>query len=328
MRRRELTLMIVGGAAIASSITRLAYGAAPVIGFLGSASASQWSERLSAFHAGLGETGFAVGRNVAIEYRWAEGEYSRLPALAAELVRLPATVIAVIGNTASTFAARAATKTIPIIFRIAVDPVEAGLVTSLSRPDGNITGITTMGVEAAPKQLEVLHETVPRASPLALLLNPSNRVLSGMLSKEVSAAAAALGRQLHIVHASIDADFRPAFVRMNEMRIGGVVIGADTFFNSRNEALAALAVAHRLPAISPYREFAIAGGLFSYGGSIADASRQAGNYVGQILRGKKVSELPVQRVAKVEFFANLKTARALGVALPAWLLSRADEVIE
>ena len=326
LRRRFVS--ILGGVSIALPFGRAARADTPVIGFLGSASAGQWSDRLRAFHVGLAETGYTEGRNVAVAYRWADGRNDRLPALAAELVALPSSVIAVLGNTQSAVVAKAATSTIPIVFRIAADPVEIGLVASLARPGGNLTGVTTLGVEVGPKQIELLHELVPKASPLGLLVNPTNLALAPLLSKQIPDAARAIGRQIHVVAASTDRELAPAFDRLVALRVGGLIIGVDAFFNSRNETLADLALRNRIPTIAPYREFAIAGGLLSYGGSIAAASSPAGNYVGQILHGKKPGELPVQQTASVELFVNLKTAKALGLIFPAWLLGRADEVIE
>lgn len=300
----------------------------PVVGLLGSASPGQWAARLNAFRQGLGEAGYAEGKNVAIEYRWAEDHNDRLPALADDLVRRSVSVIVVLGNTTSTLAAKAATATIPIVFRVAVNPVELGLVASLGRPGGNLTGVTTLGVEVGPKQLDLLHEMVPAATVAALLVNPTNPVLAEIQSRDLPAAARTLGLQLVVVKASTDRDFDAVFASLIPLRAGGLVIGADAFFNSRNEKLAALALRHTVPTISPYREYAEAGGLMSYGGSIADASRQAGVYTGRILKGEKPADLPVQMVTKLELIINLKTAKALGLTPPQSIVVRADEVIE
>jgi putative tryptophan/tyrosine transport system substrate-binding protein len=251
-----------------------------------------------------------------------------LPALAADLVQRQVAVIVVLGNTPSALAAKAATTTIPVVFRVAANPVEVGLVASLNRPGGNVTGITTLGVELGPKQLELLHELVPTATVAALLINLSNPILAESLSRDLPVAARTLGLQLHIVNASTDRDFDTVFATLSQLRAGALVIGADAFFISRNEQISALAVRHSIPTISSDREFAEAGGLLSYGGSIPDASRQAGAYVGRILKGEKPADLPVQRVAKFELIINLKTGKALGLKVPPNFLTRADEVIE
>jgi putative ABC transport system substrate-binding protein len=300
----------------------------PVIGFLGSASPDQWTSRTRAFLEGLGEAGFVDGQNVVVEYRWAEGRNERLPALAADLVDRKVVAIAVLGNTSSALAARDATSSVPIVFRLAVNPMELGLVTSLSQPGGNLTGVTTMGLEVGSKQLELLHELAPAVRVLALLVNPTNPALAGIQSRDMPLAAGRLGLELRILRASADGDFERVFATLAEMRVGGLVIGADAFFNSRNEQLAALAARNAIPTISPYREFVEAGGLMSYGGSIAAGSRQAGIYIGRILKGEKPATLPVQQAVKLELAINLKTARALRCTIQPSLLARADEVIE
>ncbi len=300
----------------------------PVIGFLGSETSALWTERVAAFRQGLSETGYLEGRNVAIEYRWAEGHNERLPALAADLVQRQVSVFVVLGGTASALAAKAATSTIPVIFRIAVDPVEAGLVASLSRPGSNVTGVTTMGADLGSKQLEMLHELVPAATVLALLINPTNPAIAQVQSRDVPAAALKLGLKLHVLNASTEHDFDEVFSTLNRLGVGGLVIGADTFLNARSEQLATLAVRHSIPTISPYREFTKAGGLMSYGASIAGASRQVGVYTGRILKGEKPADLPIEQPTLFEFIVNVKSARVLGVAVAPTLLSRADEVIE
>jgi putative ABC transport system substrate-binding protein len=272
--------------------------------------------------------GFVDGKNIRIEYRWAEDRNDRLAALAADLVARKVDAIAVLGNTRSALAARDATATIPIVFRVAADPVELGLVASLGQPGGNLTGVTTLGVEAGPKQVELMHELVPQSREFVLLINPSNEALAKIQLRTIPAGAGALGLTLHVFRASADSDFEPVFAAISDRGSGGLVIGADTFFNSRNERLAELASRYIIPTISPYREFVEAGGLMSYGGSIAEASRQAGVYMGRVLKGEKSAMLPVQQVARVEFVLNLKTAQRLGLDVPATLLAQADEVIE
>jgi putative ABC transport system substrate-binding protein len=225
-------------------------------------------------------------------------------------------------------AAKAATTTIPIVFRVAADPVELGFVARMNQPGGNLTGVTTLGAEAGPKQLELLHELVPSARLLGALINPSNSGLSDILSRSLMAAARKLGLELHLLSASADDQFESAFGRLKELRAGGLVVGVDAFFNSRNETIAALALRDAVPTVSPYREFAEAGGLMSYGGSIVAASRQAGAYTARILKGEKPAELPVQQVTKFELLLNLKTARTLGITVPLTLQAQADEVIE
>ena len=314
MRRREVVAGL--GAAAAWPLAAPAQQAMPVIGVLGSAVPQQWTARLRAFREGLAEIGYVEGRNVAMEYRWAEGRNERLAGLAADLVRREVTAIVVLGNTHSVLAAQAATNRIPIVFRVAVNPVELGLVGSLSSPGRNLTGVTTMGVEVGPKQLELLHELMPAAGLFGLLINPTNPTLAQIQSRDFPAAAGTLGVTLHVLNASEERDFEPLFGTLAERGAGGLVIGADAFFNSRNEQLADLAIRNRMPTISPYREYADAGGLMSYGGSIADASRQAGVYLGRVLKGEKPAELPVQQAVKLELALNLKTASVLGLAVP------------
>jgi putative ABC transport system substrate-binding protein len=297
----------------------------PVIGFLSSDSANLSGDRSRAFRQGLSETGFVDGQNVTIEYRWAENQYDRLPALAADLVRRQVAVIA--ANNPATLPAKAATATIPIVFTIGFDPVAAGLVASLHRPGGNITGLTSLNLEIGPKRLELLHELVPAAAVIALLANPTNPNAE-TLSGDLQAAAGALGLQLHVLHASIEPDFDTVFASLAQRQAGALVIGADAFFSNQSEQLAALARRHGVPTISPYREFAAAGGLVSYGGSIPDQFRQAGIYTGRILKGEKPADLPVQQATKVELLINLNAAKTLGITVPLSLLGRADEVIE
>ena len=326
MKRRAL-ITLLGGAA-AWPIAARAQQTLPVIGLLGSETADWYADRLSAFREGLGETGHIEGRSVMIDYRWAEGHNDRLPPLAAELVRQQVTVIATLGNTASALAAKAATATIPIVFRIAADPEAVGLVASLARPGGNLTGVTTLGVEVGPKQLELLHEVVPAVSEVALLINPTNPALAESQSRVLPAAASSLGLRLHVLSASTDRDFDAVFASMAQLRAGALVIGVDAFFNSHSDQLAALATRHAVPTISAYQEFTAAGGLMSYGGSIVASSRQAGVYAGRILKGEKPADLPVMQSTKLSLVINLKTAKALDLRVPMTLQAAADEVIE
>ena len=266
-------------------------------------------------------------RNVAIEYRWAEGRTDRLPAMVADLVHRQVAVIAPT-TTPAALAAKAATTTIPVVFEMASDPVRLGLVRSLSRPGGNVTGVTNLIVEVAPKRLELLHELLPTASVVALLVNPTNPTVAEAYITEVQAAARTLGLELHVLNASTERDFDEVFAKLIQLRAGGLVIGGDPFFTSRSEQLAALTVHHAVPAVYQGRAFAVVGGLLSYGADSTDAYRLAGNYTGRVLKGDKPAELPVQQATKVELYINLKTAKALGVNVPNTLIGRADEVIE
>jgi putative ABC transport system substrate-binding protein len=298
-----------------------------VIGFLGSESADASGDRLRGFRQGLGETGYVEGRNAAVEYRWADGQYDRLPALAADLVRRRVRVIAAAGVPVA-LAAKAATTTIPVVFTTAGDPVELGLVASLNRPSGNLTGVTNLNVEIGPKRLELLHELVPMATTIALLVNPTNPIAEAQ-SREAQATAGTLGLQLHVLHASTERDFDMVFSTLTQLRAGALVISADLFFTARSEQLAALTLRHAVPAMfSGDRKSVLAGGLMSYGGSLTDAYRLAGVYAGRILKGDKPGDLPVQQATKVELTVNLKTARALGLTIPETLLATADEVIQ
>jgi len=300
----------------------------PIVGYLGSESPDVFAGRLRAFRQGLSETGYIEGKNVAIEYRWAENQYDRFPALLADLVRRNVTVIAAVTGTPPALAAKAATTTIPIVFATAGDPVALGLVASLNRPGGNLTGVATLTVELAPKQLEVLRELVPTATIIAALVNPTNHTNAETLSRDLQAAARTLGLQLHLLHASTERDFDEVFANLVQLRAGALLIGSDPFFNSRSRQLAALALRHAMPTMCPFREYAIAGGLISYGNSFADAHRQVGNYTGRILKGESPADLPIQQSVKAELVINLKTAKALGLTVPLTLLGRADEVIE
>jgi putative tryptophan/tyrosine transport system substrate-binding protein len=328
MHRRGFISLIGRSVALLPGVARAQQTAMPVIGVLGSETPAAWADRAAAFRQGLNATGYVEGRNVAIEYRWAEGHNDRLPALAADLVQQSVSVLVALGGTASVLAAKTATATIPIVFRMATDPVEAGLVTSLNRPGGNVTGVTTMGVQLGSKQLELLHELAPAVSVMALLVNPTNPTIARIESRDVPAAGRKLGLELHVLNVSTEGDFDLVFARMKELRVGGLIIGADTFLNTRSEQLAALAVRHALPSISPYRQFTSAGGLMSYGANIESASRQAGIYTGRILKGEKPADLPIEQPTTFELVINVRSAKALGLSVSPTLLSRADEVIE
>jgi putative ABC transport system substrate-binding protein len=327
LKRRDV-ITLLGGAAVSWPLAaRAQQPAMPVIGFLNSASPAPYAGMVTAFRQGLSEAGYVEGRNAAIEYRWAEGQYDRLPALAADLVRRQVTVVAT-GGIPAALAAKAATTTIPIVFSTAANPVDVGLVASLNRPGGNLTGVTNVAVELGPKQLELLHEMVSKATVIALLVNPTNPTLAETQSRDLQAASRTLGLQLRVLHASTERDFDSVFATLVKLPVDALVIGADVFFMARRDQLVALAARHALPAIYFTREFAEAGGLMSYGGSFTDPYRQVGVYTGRILKGEKPADLPVQQATKVELFINLKTAKALGITLPLSLLGRADAVIE
>jgi putative tryptophan/tyrosine transport system substrate-binding protein len=325
MRRREF-ITLLGGAAAWPAVAR-AQQPMPVIGYLGAQSPAAFASRVIAFRQGLGETGYAEGRNVAIEFRWAEGQHDRLSALAADLVSRQVAVIVAPGGAPAALAAKSATTTIPIVFEMGADPIAIGLVGSLNRPGGNITGVSSLNVEVTPKRLEILHELVPTAAVLAVLVNPTSPTADSQL-RNLQAAARALGLQLHVLHASAERDFDTVFATLLQLRAGGLVVASDTFFATHSEQLAALTVRHAVPAIHQSRDFSTAGGLMSYGGSFVESHRQAGVYTARVIKGDKPADLPVQQVTKVELFINLKTAKALGVTVPLPLLGRADEVIE
>lgn len=327
MRRREFVSLL--GAATAWPLAAYGQQAAklPILGFVGSDSPDPYAIRLRAFRLGLKATGFTDGQNVAIEYRWAEGHNDKLPALTADLVARQVAVI-VAPTTPSVLAAKAATKTIPIVFFTAGDPVDLGLVASLSRPDSNLTGATTLTLEVGPKWLQLMHEMVPNATSLALLINPTSPNLAETQSRDLQAAARSRGLQLHVLRASTEQEFDTVFASVSQLRAGGLVISSDSFFFSRSDQLAALAVRHAVPTIFGFREFVAAGGLMSYGGSLTESFRWVGVYAGRILKGEKLASLPVQQSTRIELFINLKTAQALGLEVPPTLLTRADDVIE
>jgi putative tryptophan/tyrosine transport system substrate-binding protein len=322
MRRREF-ITLLGGAAAAWPIAARAQQ--PTIGFIGFGSPRTDADYVTAFRQGIKETGFVEGQNVAIEYRWPDGQYDRLPELAADLVHRQVTVIAAPSGSPGALAAKAATTTIPIVFVVGSDPVKMGLVASLNRPGGNLTGVTSLDADLAPKRLELLRELTPTATIIAFLVNPTSPVTENLV-KDLQVAARTLGLELHVLQASTEPDFATVFATLGPAE--ALVIAPDSFFISRSEQLAALTVRHAVPAITQYRAFVAAGGLISYGGSLTDAYRQAGIYTGRILKGEKPADLPVVQSTKVELIMNLKTARALGITVPLSLLGRADEVIE
>jgi putative ABC transport system substrate-binding protein len=321
-------ITLLGGAALCPVAARAQQTLTPVIGFLGSDSPALSASHLRFFHQGLSETGYVEGRNVAIEYRWAEGQNDRLRALAAELVRRQVSVIAAPGTTPAALAAKAATTTVPVVFFTAADPVALRLVASLNHPGGNLTGATSLGGQLAKKRLELLHELMPAATVIALLVNPTNPALAESTAREALDAARRIGLQLHVLRASTERDFDAVFAAMGQLRASALVISVDSFFTARTEQLGALALRHRIPAIYQSRDFAAAGGVLSYGGSLPEGYRLVGVYAGRILRGEKPADLPVQQVTKVELVINLKTAKALGLTIPPSILQRADQVIE
>jgi len=327
---RRHFIELVGGAGVAAwPFASLAQqSATPVIGFLNSASPDLLADRVRAFRRGLGEAGYVEDRNVVIEYRWAENNFSQLPDLARDLVRRNVSVIATGYNLAAAQAAKAATATIPIVFASGVDPVKTGLVASLNRPGGNITGVNVLADDLIPKQVEVLHELAPAATTIAALVNPTNEASSETISKDAQAAAERIGVLLTVLHASTDAEIAAAFVAMRQQKVGGLVIAPDSFFGSRNEVLATLALRDAVPTIGSFRPYAAAGGLMSYGSSVTDQVRQVGIYTGRILNGEQPGDLPVLQVTKIELVINLKTAKALGLTVPLPLLGRSDEMIE
>jgi putative ABC transport system substrate-binding protein len=325
VKRRELMLLL-GVAMIAAPALRAQQKAMPVIGFLSSVSPGPLAASVAEFRRGLSETGYVEGQNVAIEYRWAEGRYDRLPALAADLVGRKVDVIVASGGSPSALAAKSETSTIPIVFSVG-DPVELGLVASLARPGGNLTGVSLMTVELNPKRLELLSELVPQAKVIALLVNPNNRNTERNI-KDVQEAARAKGVQLSILKAGSESEIDAVFGSLVQLRAGGLVVATDPFLNSRRDQLVALASRHAVPAIYYWREFATVGGLISYGPSLTAGYRHSGVYAGKILRGAKAADLPVQQPTTFELVVNLNTAKALGLTVPPSILARADEVIE
>jgi putative ABC transport system substrate-binding protein len=327
MKRREFIGLISGVAATWPLVVRAQQPAVPVIGYLSSASSQGHASYLAGFHEGLREGGFIEGQNVTIEYRWANGQYQRLPELAADLVRRHVALIAA-GSTPAALAAKAATTTIPIVFEMAGDPVRIGLVAGLDRPGGNVTGVANMNIRMTPKRLQLLHEVVPSAKVMALLVNPANSTVAETQLREAFSVAPTLGVDLHVLHASTERDLDAVFANLIQSRAGGLVIAAEPLFSSLNKQFAELTVRHAVPAITGGRDFAAAGGLLSYGADTRQAYRLAGIYTGQVLKGEKPANLPIQQSTKVELVINLKTAKVLGLDIPDTLIGRADEVIE
>jgi putative tryptophan/tyrosine transport system substrate-binding protein len=328
LKRRDF-ITLLGGAAAWPLAARAQQqqAAMSVVGWLGSETREAEDFSVVAFREGLKEGGYSEGQNVTIEYRLADGHYDRLPALAADLVHRPVNVIALTGQPAA-LAAKAATTTIPIVFQIADDPVQLGLVASLSRPGGNMTGVTSLNVELVPKQLELLHELVPTATVMALVVNPASPARAESNTRQAQVAARRLGLKLHVLHAGSEQDFDAALANAIQLRAGALVIGTDRFFFSRSGQLGAMAARHAIPAICPYRDFARAGGLMSYGTNNANQFRQVGIYTSRILKGEKPADLPVQQAVKLDLVINLRTAKALGLTVPLIMQMTADEVIE
>jgi putative tryptophan/tyrosine transport system substrate-binding protein len=328
MRRRAFITLLGGSAAAWPLAAHAQQPAMPVIGFLGSTSPDLYADRLRLFRQGLGETGYVEGRNVAIEFRWADGRYDRLADLVADLVQRKVTVIVAAGTTSGALAAKAATATIPIVFSVGGDPVQLGLVASLNRPGGNVTGMTIWNVELMPKRQELMRELVPTATDMALLTNPTNPTSADAETKHAQAAARGLGLKLQVLNASTDSEIDAALATLDRRGINALLIGSDVFFFDHRGQIVALAASLSIPAIYDRREFAAAGGLMSYGASILDAYREVGVYVGRILKGERPADLPVMLPTKFELSINLKTAKTLGLSVPSTLIGRADEVFE
>jgi len=327
MRRREF-VSILGGMAVGWPLTAQAQATLPVIGFLASTSAERYAIRLDAFWRGLSEAGYAEGQNVAIEYRWADDDNSRLPSLAAELVQRHVAVIAAAGGLPSALAAKAATSTIPIVFATAADPVAAGLVASLKRPGGNVTGVTSQNSDIGPKRLELLRQLLPAATTVGVLVNPTNPGMAEQFERGMEPTARALGLQLHVFRASNAEELDSVFAALAQLRVEALVVDPDQFFRGQAEQIAARALRQRLPTVYQLRSFAVAGGLVSYGSNETEYYRLVGSLVGKVLKGEKPAELPVQQSTQIELIINVKTAKALGLTVPGSILARADELIE
>ena len=327
MQRRDFITLVSGAAAAWPLVARAQQPAMPVIGYLSSRSPGETAALVAAFRKSLGEAGYVEGQNVAIEYRWAEGQYDRLPALAADLAQRGVAILVTTGGEPSALAAKAATSTIPIVFTVGGDPVKLGLVESFNRPGGNSTGVSVLTTAPEAKRLGLLHELMPGAKVVGVLINPNYQEAEAQ-ARELRDAAGTIGQRIHIAYAGSDAELEPTFETLVRERADALLVGADPFFDTRRDRIIALTAELRLPAIYQFREYAVGGGLMSYGVSLPDGYRQVGNYAGQILKGARPADLPIVQSIRFEFVINLKTSKSLGLEVPAMLLARADEVIE
>ena len=327
MRRREVITVLAGAAAWTFPARAQTPTTMPVVGYLGPESPQTFASRVNAFRDGLAQAGYVEGRNVAIEFRWAEGHYDRLPALAADLVDRQVALLVAPGGAPAALAAKSATATIPVVFEMGGDPVALGVVRSLNRPEGNLTGVSSLSVALGPKRIELLHEMLPTAATIAVVVNPTSPTAEAQRAN-MDEAAKRLGLRLHVLHASTEQEFGAVFDALPQIGASGLAFTSDPFYANRSQQLARLAVRHGIPAVHQSRDFTLAGGLMSYGGNFVQSHRQAGAYAGRILRGEKPSDLPVQQVTSVELLINLKAASALGITVPLALIARADEVIE
>jgi putative tryptophan/tyrosine transport system substrate-binding protein len=327
MKRRELLTLLGGATAVWPLAARAQQPSMPVIGFLGTTSAAQWAGLVAGFREGLAQAGYVEGKNVVIEFRWAENKIDRLPALAAELIDAQAAVIIASGGTVAAQAAKAATATVPVVFVIGADPVKWGLVASLNRPGGNVTGVSFLVDAIVAKRLEVLRELIPAGTSIGVLVNPKNPNAESD-TNDVQTAAKSFGQEIHVVTARSEQDFDTAFASLVQQRVAGLFVIPDPFLFSQRDRIVGLAAQHALPAIYDRHETVLDGGLISYGPSVTDANKQAGIYAGRILKGTRPADLPVLQPTKFELTINLKTAKTLGITIPAPLLARADEVIE
>jgi putative ABC transport system substrate-binding protein len=327
MKRREFITLLGGAAVSCPLIARAQQPGIPVVGFLGAPSAAPYARYIAAVHQGLKEVGYIEHQNVAMEYRWADGQYDRLPVFAADLVSRRVAVIVPIGGAPAVLAAKAATSSIPIVFNVGADPIQLGLVAKLNRPGGNITGVAMMTLEMETKRLELLHELAPTSAPIAILLNPSNAQAQSQ-EREIQRAARVIGRQVLVLNAGNEDEIEKAFAALVRERAGALLVAGDTFFTSQAVLFVVLTARHSIPTVYPVRSYVDAGGLMSYGSSLLDAYRLTGVYSGRVLKGEKPADLPIVQPTKFELVLNLKTARAVGISIPPTLLARADEVIE